>query len=53
MLQICEDEPLTGFFQSDTYGKPILPLDPAPIHGFAHLIRLTEQSRSPHARPMA
>src|SRR5689334_11740466 len=43
MLQICEDQPLTGFFQRDAYGKPVLPLNPETIYGFAHLIRLTEQ----------
>jgi 2-oxoisovalerate dehydrogenase E1 component len=43
MLPICEDQPLTGYFERDTYGKPLLPLDPATIYAFAHLIRLTEQ----------
>lgn len=43
MPQICEDHLLATFIERDTYGKPVLPLEPATIYGFAHLIRLTEQ----------
>ncbi|HET9833328.1 MAG TPA: thiamine pyrophosphate-dependent enzyme [Vicinamibacterales bacterium] len=43
MPQICEDQPLTGYFERDAYGKPLLPLDAPAIYSFAHLIRLTEQ----------
>ena len=53
MSQICEDQPLapggvdlgpaSTFFHRDAHGKPLLPLDPTTIYGFAHLIRLTEQ----------
>src|ERR1700748_2733022 len=53
MSQVCEDQPLAPggisldasptFFHRDAYGKPLLPLDPPTIYGFAHLIRLTDR----------
>ena len=42
MPDVC-DESLTTLFHRDPNGKPILPLEPSAIYGFAHLIRLTEQ----------
>ncbi|HUK32551.1 MAG TPA: thiamine pyrophosphate-dependent enzyme [Vicinamibacterales bacterium] len=53
MPQICEEQPrsplgvawetTSAVFDRDAYGKPVLPLEPAAIFRFGHLIRLTEQ----------
>ena len=38
MWPVCEE-----VVARDAHGKPLLPIDPATIYGFGHLIRLTEQ----------
>ena len=42
-MTVQTQRPVTERFQRESWGKPVLPLHPAELYRYGHLIRLTEQ----------